>query len=143
MNNYNKYLKYKSKYLKLKTYLKQSGGSSGSIIVQDKNDENDENYYVGHDLEDDMENDKLTIYLFKASWCGHCKNFRSTWNSVANHFSGNVNFITYDSDTNTKPVKEWKISGFPTIIMRNGQSAREYNGDRDLDSLINYIKSII
>jgi thiol-disulfide isomerase/thioredoxin len=152
MNNYNKYLKYKNKYLQLKNKLKQTGGNiNGTISIQKENiegiisiqNEDDENYYVGHGIEDDMTNAKPTIYLFKASWCGHCKNFRSVWNSIAKNFSENVNFITYDSDINKQSIKEWKITGFPTIITRTNTSAQEYTGDRDLNSLINHIKSFI
>jgi thiol-disulfide isomerase/thioredoxin len=136
MDNYDKYLKYKSKYLKLKNSNKvsQSGGS---------NNKDDVTFYFGQDFVDDMKNPKPTIYLFKASWCGHCKNFRETWNSLGNTFSKDINFISYDSDKNPKAIREWNIKGFPTIIVRNDNTAKEYNGDRDIDSLVNYINTLI
>jgi hypothetical protein len=40
-------------------------------------------------------------------------------------------------------MKEWNIKGFPTIIVRTGTSAKEYNGGRDIDSLVNYINNLI
>ena len=134
MDNYDKYLKYKIKYLKLKKLnnINQTGGSNEK-----------ENFYFGQNSVDDMKSTKPTIYLFKASWCGHCKQFRETWNSLGNTFSKDINFITYDSDKNTKEMKEWKIKGYPTLIVRTGTTAKEYNEDRNIDNLVTYIKSLI
>ena len=132
MDNYDKYLKYKSKYLKLKNSNKitQTGG-------------NKDDFYFGQNSIDNMQDTKPTIYLFKASWCNHCKNFRETWNSLGNTFSKDINFISYDSDKNAKSIKEWNIKGYPTLIVRTGTNAKEYNGDRNINDLVNYINQLI
>lgn len=128
-NHYDKYLKYKKKYLSLKRNKVQDGGS-------------DETYY-GEDNNKKIDETKPTIYLFKASWCGHCKNFRETWNALANKYEKQMNFILYDSDKNKKDLREWKVSSFPTIILRKNKNATEYQGDRDINNLIPYIDNFI
>jgi protein disulfide-isomerase len=124
-----KYLKYKIKYYQLKKKINiQNGGG------------NDENNYFN---QKEVNENKPSIYLFKASWCGHCKNFRETWNALADKFNDKINFISYDSDKDQKKIKEWRVNGFPTLIFRKGTAATEYNGDRDINSLINFIKNEI
>jgi thiol-disulfide isomerase/thioredoxin len=117
-DNYrNKYLKYKEKYLNLKNI--QSGG---------KNTEN-----------------KHTLYLFKADWCGHCNAFKNNWEELKKdkELSNKINFITVDSNDKSK-INQWKISGYPTIIFHKNESdAIEYNDNRDVNSIKKFINSHI
>ena len=114
-----KYEKYKAKYLALKNKLNisQLGGSS----------------------------EKPELYLFKAEWCGHCKNFKPEWGKLKKNskLKEKVNFITMDSDINQKEINEWKIEGFPTIILKKGSNAIEYNGNRTVEEIENFIKENI
>ena len=55
-----KYLKYKKKYLNLKKNINISGGGLKEVI------------------------------LFKASWCGHCKNFIPIWDSMKKKYKGKI-----------------------------------------------------
>ena len=62
---------------------------------------------------------------------------------MGNTFSKDINFISYDSDKNPKAMKEWNIKGFPTLIVRTGTIAKEYNDDRNIDNLVKYINTLI
>jgi protein disulfide-isomerase A6 len=115
MNYQQKYLKYKSKYLKLKSQKKQifknlSGGSNLN-----------------------------TLYLFKAEWCGHCKNFKNTWNELKNTLGNEINLVAYDADKDAETIKNYNIDGYPTLILKSNNKAIEYVGSRDLDSIKNFI----
>ena len=130
-----KYLKYKIKYYQLKKKInEQSGGSISG------NDNSKDEFYFN---QEEVNENKPSIYLFKATWCGHCKNFRETWNALANKFNDNVNFILYDSAKDKEKIKEWRVVGFPTIIFRKGSSAKEFNQDRTIDNLITFIENQI
>ena len=128
-----KYLKYKIKYHQLKKKIEMNNQTGGG-------DNKDETFYYNQKK---INNKNPTIYLFKASWCGHCKSFRENWNALANKYEDKINFVLYDSDKNKKEMKEWRVQGFPTLIMRKGDKATEYNGDRDINSLINFIDNML
>ena len=110
-----KYFKYKNKYLNLKNKI-QTGGA------EDK--------------------DKANLILFKAEWCGHCKAFKDTWESLKNDKEIKkkyVKMITYDSDANKDELKSWKIQGFPTLILQKNKRAYEYNGERSLEKIKSFV----
>jgi len=119
--NYNeKYLKYKAKYIKLKSMIANKNNNSlvmsGGAPISDK-----------------------TIYLFKAEWCPHCKVFKSTWEELKKEFKSKIKFVAYDSVENAKEIKSFKIEGYPTIILTVGDKAIEYVGPRDPLSLKEFI----
>jgi len=109
---YEKYLKYKAKYLNLLNSNAQRGGS----------------------------NPKTEIYLFKAEWCGHCKGFKSTWEKIQKDLKDKYEFITFDSDNDKKEISQWGIKGFPTIIKKINNKAEEYIGPRDEMSVKEFIE---
>ena len=136
--NYNKkYLKYKEKYLVLKKEYDEimkknmKGGNgnqvSGIIMTAEKK------------LPD---NTKITVILFKADWCGHCKHFKPTWEKISDIYKQKYNFITYDADTQTDKLKEYKIDSFPTVLIKTGDVIKPYNGDRSFDDFSNFLQSI-
>ena len=112
----NKYLKYKTKYLKLKK---------------------DNSVYV---MKGGNSNSEKTVYLFKANWCGHCKAFLPVWEKLQNNVE-NIKFVTFDSEKDKDKMREYGISGFPTIILKNNNKAIEYVGVRDYDSVLNFINN--
>ncbi len=61
-----KYLKYKEKYLKLKK-MEEEMNKKTMIMTGGGN-----------------KDDKKTLALFKAEWCGHCQAFKPTWNKLKN-----------------------------------------------------------
>ena len=109
---YKKYLNYKQKYLNLKSQNVMTGGAS----TQNK------------------------LYLFKAEWCGHCRNFKSTWAQLQKEMKDHVEFVTYDADNHKNEIKKYNIQGYPTLILHTGNKAVEFNGERTLDGLKDFIK---
>jgi thiol-disulfide isomerase/thioredoxin len=121
MNNFDKdyylYLKYKSKYLKLKN-------QNCSACVQ-----------LGGN------NSKIELILFKADWCGHCKRFVPTWEKMQKKYKNKYNFITIDSNEKEQ-LKNWNVKGFPTIYVKNNNTAVEYGGLREEEDIIKFIKEV-
>ena len=78
------------------------------------------------------------VTLFYANWCGHCKNFIPTWNSLKPYFQKyNIEFKEYEELGNYNIMKDNNIKSFPTIIIEKNGSKYEYNGERTVDGLIN------
>ena len=109
------YLKYKSKYLKLKLKLNninQLGGGG-----------------------------KKEIYLFKADWCPHCVSFKKTWENLESKMKNKYTFVTYDADKDKQLIQKWGVEGFPTIIKKVGNTMVEYVGPRTEESVITFIEA--
>ena len=114
MDYYSKYLKYKQKYLKGKLLLSGGGDST-----------------------------KPTLYLFKAEWCGHCKSFKSDWEQLNKdpELSKKINMVTFDSDKNQTEIKKFNVSGYPTIMLETNDKLVEYEGNRNVNNIKEFINS--
>lgn len=78
---------------------------------------------------------KVTLYY--ANWCGHCKTFKSTWNSLKPYFQKyNIEFKDYEESLNSQIMEDNNINSFPTIIIEKNGYKYEYKGDRNVDGLI-------
>ena len=111
-----KYLNYKSKYLKLKSIMEKNNIMSGGALSS---------------------NNK--ICLFKAEWCPHCVNFKSTWKELERENKDKIKFVTYDSEKNSEEIKKFNIKGYPTIIITVKNKSIEYIGPRDKLSINEFI----
>ena len=78
---------------------------------------------------------KKDIILFKAEWCGHCNQFKSTWSQLKNVFNKKFNFITYDHAKDSDIMKTLKVDSFPTIMFKNGQAYTSYDGSRKYEEM--------
>jgi thioredoxin-like negative regulator of GroEL len=122
-NNYNlKYLKYKEKYLALQKEYEE--------LLKSKNK---------HNLKGGS--NKVDIILFKADWCGHCNNFKPTWDKVAELYNKKFNFIIYDADKQRAKFEEYKVDSFPTVLVKNGSNIIPYDGERSIEDLSNFLNN--
>ena len=115
---FQKYLKYKNKYITLKN-LQQTSQTGGG-----------------------KKEDKREVYLFKADWCPHCVGFKPDWEKLQKNLGKKYKFITYDGDQNKDKISEWKVEGFPTIIVKRGGEALEYLGPNEYNSVLDFIENI-
>ena len=134
MDYQEKYLKYKIKYLKLKSQKKQILGTSNVSLLGGSLERQSHSNSINSNKK--QEN---TLYLFKANWCYHCKEFKSTWDYLQETISDKINFVTFDADEDAKMIKEYKIEGFPTLILKSKNKAIEYVGPRDFNSIKEFI----
>ena len=79
------------------------------------------------------------LYLFKADWCGHCKNFKPTWANLKSNYN-KVKYNEFDADKDHNIIKKFNISGYPTIMLKHNNKMIEYNGNRDKDSILEFIQ---
>jgi thiol-disulfide isomerase/thioredoxin len=117
MSNYDKYIKYKTKYLLLKNVNEFKGGAKNTS----------------------------ELFLFKASWCGHCNAFLPEWEKLNNddEFTSKIKLTTYDSDENKDKMKQFKINGYPTLLLKTGDKLIEYEGKREVNDIKKFVESNI
>lgn len=124
MDDYNnKYLKYKNKYLKIKKIISNLKDHKTNIMLG------------GGD------NNMVDLILFKAEWCGHCKRFLPIWNTIQaeQKYKNKVNFITFDSEKDVDKIKDWNVEGFPTLMIVKNGVAKEYQGPREMQDMLDLL----
>ena len=51
-----------------------------------------------------------------------------------------VDFVTYDADSDESIMEEYKVQGFPTLMLQKDDKLVEFNGDRNVDNIISFVK---
>lgn len=87
----------------------------------------------------------LEVY---APWCGHCKKLTPIWDELAEILETDTNadhvvIAKMDGTENDLPANtKWSVQGFPTLkfIKSGSNEVVDYQGDRDLPSLLKFVK---
>ncbi|KAG5684013.1 hypothetical protein PVAND_013266 [Polypedilum vanderplanki] len=87
----------------------------------------------------------VTFIKFFAPWCGHCKRMIPAWHELAKKFINDSKIKIAKVDCtlaeNRDLCSAQDVNGFPTIfIYRNGEKVTEYNGDRSLEDMYDFVK---
>jgi protein disulfide-isomerase A6 len=86
-------------------------------------------------------NNKIKIYNFNTSWCGHSRNFQPIWDNFVKTLSSDDNIDAVDAKcddaTHEVLMKKYNILGFPTVIIDNGSSFTQYTNERTVNGLRN------
>lgn len=89
-------------------------------------------------------NSKPAMLLIHATWCSHCVRFKPTYIKLSKQLNSNgINFPCYAIEStelnNQKQLSDaLKFRGFPSIkyIDQTGKVINDYNGPRNIDSLL-------
>ena len=76
-------------------------------------------YNIGTTYEIAAKDKKPMVALFYADWCTYCKKFMPKYKILSEVYKNKYNFvmINVENPTYEKLVKEYAISGFPTIYI--------------------------
>lgn len=103
--------------------------------------------FSNHVAELNPTDNKLKCVLFKAEWCGHCQNFKPTWEKLKNEMNGTmingvpIELVTVDCDEKENLAKAYNVTGFPTIKCLTKDSTIEYNDARDETSVKAFLRT--
>lgn len=89
-----------------------------------------------------------TLYFVYATWCPHCKtvlpdimNLNGTL-PLGNGRSCNVEIIESEETSKIKALGH-PIEGYPTFVLKTAGGMQEYNGNRTVDAITNWVASLI
>ena len=80
---------------------------------------------------------------FYAPWCGHCKALSPIWDELfeKNRHELNIAKVDCTDDSNTELCVQFKINGYPTLLLLKDDKYYKYKGPRDYDSLVHFALS--
>ena len=91
---------------------------------------------------------EVLIVLFYTDWCGYCKKFKPEWQKAVDRYNGKttngktVKFEMVNCDEEEELAKEYDIQGFPTVKILTNGSVEDFEGDRSLSGIANFIKTL-
>jgi protein disulfide isomerase family A protein 3 len=87
----------------------------------------------------------IALVKFYAPWCGHCKKLAPEFDRASSILAADdppVALVKVDCTAETKVCGKYGVSGYPTLkIFRNGEQTEDYNGPRDADGIVKYMRS--
>ncbi|KAB0790649.1 hypothetical protein PPYR_14902 [Photinus pyralis] len=132
----------------LKTYVNKMLGSNKADVNEQKSETVSSSAVMiltGDDFNHGIEKG-ITFVKFFAPWCGHCKRLAPTWEDLAKKFVDNpqVHIVKVDCtlEVNKQLCNDEEVDGFPSVFLyKNGKKISEYNGNRSLEDLKEFIES--
>ena len=87
------------------------------------------------------------LVLFSAPWCGHCKDFKNTWDNFSKSVKAkysNVRTMMIQSDKYDTRTVTPEVFGYPTIrAYNNGQLVKEFEDRRTPDALHQFVTTYL
>jgi thiol-disulfide isomerase/thioredoxin len=89
---------------------------------------------------DTTEYNKLGVYY--TDWCGYSKQFLKQLESgLYDELKKNdIDVVLVDCEKNKDVCNAMGVEGFPTLILHTSKGNRVYNGQRDLNSILQFVK---
>ena len=85
---------------------------------------------------------KCGLFALVADWCGYCKKLKESGvlNEVSKHYPV---YIMSEKHKETKDfMNAVKSQGFPTLVVFYNGKIKKYEGGRDKDSIMSFLKSM-
>jgi thiol-disulfide isomerase/thioredoxin len=93
------------------------------------------------------DNAPLTVSMFRADWCPHCKRFAPEWERFKSAIASDraIAAIEYDAGTPAAKAKETALNvmGYPTIVVEHRGVVKTYSGPRTASALLEYCRSML
>ncbi|CAL2030435.1 unnamed protein product [Caenorhabditis brenneri] len=100
--------------------------------------------YTDGNFEDLIQTHDIALVKFYAPWCGHCKKMAPEYEKAAPKLASNdppVALVKVDCTTEKTVCDKFGVKGFPTLkIFRNGVPAQDYDGPRDADGIVKFMR---
>lgn len=88
---------------------------------------------------ENMEHDSMV--LFYAPWCPHCKTVMGDWAKLKQSAPSGVKIAKVNCDEKPEMAEKHGVKGFPTIILFKGGKKVYFEGPRNLENFLEFIKS--
>lgn len=96
----------------------------------------------------DAKAEKTWFVLFYAPWCGHCRNIEPKFHEMASKLqkagekSIGIGAIDCNSGANQALCGKYGVQGYPTLKAIVSGKPKSYNGARETDPMMDWIKNV-
>ena len=89
-----------------------------------------------------VQDDKLLVVDFFATWCGPCKKLSPTLDEVSEEFGDRVNIVKVDVDESEDLAMTYGIRSVPTVLFfKNGQQVDKFVGTLPKSEIVSKIEN--
>jgi thiol-disulfide isomerase/thioredoxin len=98
-------------------------------------------------INEGFESASKSVVICKADWCGHCKKAAPEFSKLLSASPITLNdgskatVKILDGDKDKAEMAQYKVKGFPTILIVDGGQTTEYPGERTAEGVINFLNS--
>ena len=88
-----------------------------------------------------------SVVICKADWCGHCKKAAPEFSKLLSASpitlkDGSKAVVKIlDADKDKSEIGQYKVKGFPTVLIVDGGITTEYPGERTASGVIDFLNS--
>jgi len=112
---------------------------------------NNYSYYEGYSNNSNNNDNVAIIRMFKVDWCPHCKKALPEFQSVKDQYDGKtingykLSLVVVDGEdpTNESLVNEFKIQGYPTVVLTKDGKNIEYEAKVNKTTLQEFINTMV
>ncbi|CAF0748135.1 unnamed protein product [Brachionus calyciflorus] len=106
---------------------------------------NDVLEFTDSNFDTNIRQHEVALVKFYAPWCGHCKRLAPEFDRAASVLKQNdppVALVKVDCTVESNVCGRFGVDGYPTLkIFKNGEVASDYNGPRDADGIVKYMRT--
>jgi thiol-disulfide isomerase/thioredoxin len=94
-----------------------------------------------------FEGKSRSVVICKAEWCGHCKKAAPEFNKLLSASPITLNdgskatVKILDADKDKSEIGQYKVKGYPTVLVVDGGQTTEYPGERTASGIIDFLNS--
>lgn len=101
-------------------------------------------------VKEDFQQQSNNLFIFYAEWCGYCRTAMPSFQKLKKDYDNQtingqkVSIQLIEGDKNRELMKQYNISGFPTIVLMLANGKRvNYSGNRSYDDLVVFLRENI
>lgn len=91
-------------------------------------------------IENNKTQNKSTLALYYTNWCGYSRQFIPIWDEFISIAPQTINYEKYNCEENPSVCNKYNIKGYPTLYLHKGDINIQYNGNRTINDLLDFVK---